>query len=667
MATAATGPQNGRRPLTLPSEVPTEGWESEVPAASGDCANTTSPQQSVANDLAIHVDVESKPPEGRCDETTAAEDDEGSSKLAKSTSRGLSRSLGNVDVASDGLSWLTNPRVCWRHPLARILTACMIFVFDMYLYGEDPINDSHVEAYLPGVGHAIVFVLVWPSAPELGLLRFVLAVTSIILGAYVGHQWLHHRLLRDCLGLEMFCRSNGTWICMGFCCAVSFFAGCMLYNLILISRPEDQVTGAIGLELRTFSKLIQICSVVADILAILIVTDGVLQDRHFWPNWARRFKWVWTDACRGMVRIVVVWTCAACGVSLGAWGIMSTGKDPGDIQWTDRRIGGLTENARAFLMTGIIFCDLMTVFQDWNFPTFQEDVDIPLDQQVKIAGTFVTQINCDFFVRCARRCKACLPTRCPRCLQKCVPQCCSKCLPKSCPRCCCCCCRWFYKMLPDINVLHVTINGKWLAYGPLLWVMFIDLLCQRTQIVYSPDQYGQYVDREEQRIWTITDQAFLQEVYANGMLVEEKKDLVTYAGRRNETTGEALDASAETDFLLNSRHIDSWGKYLTALPGPLMIIAFLILIWAANKRRTMLTRMVSMVDGFVENTARGFVDTARAVTQGRPSRINPGLASTAPISEQPSLEQEEPVEEAGQVDSPKQVASSPTMRLPAQD
>lgn len=222
-------------------------------------------------------------------------------------------------------------------------------------------------------------------------------------------------------------------------------------------------------------------------------------------------------------------------------------------------------------------------------------------------------------------------------------------------------------MLPDINVLHVTINGKWLAYGPLLWVMFIDLLCQRTQIVYSPDQYGQYVDREEQRIWTITDQAFLQEVYANGMLVEEKKDLVTYAGRRNETTGEALDASAETDFLLNSRHIDSWGKYLTALPGPLMIIAFLILIWAANKRRTMLTRMVSMVDGFVENTARGFVDTARAVTQGRPSRINPGLASTAPISEQPSLEQEKPVEEAGQVDSPKQVASSPTMRLPAQD
>jgi len=472
-------------------------------------------------------------------------------------------------LATNGYSWLTNPHVCWRHPVPRILVAWLILVLDMFLYGEDPVNDSHVECNLPGLGHMYVFLLVWPSSVGLIFLRIALLLSALVFGMWFGVSCFHHRLLRDCCGLEMFSGSNGTWLVMGLSCAGTAIAGGLAYNLILISQPEEQITGATGFEIRTFGKIAQITSVSADLVAILMVTDAVLQDRTHYPRWAPRLKWLWIDACGGWVRILVIWCLAATGVSLTFWGILSTGKDPDDFVWNDRRFGGLTENGRAAVMSAVIFCDIFTVLQDWQFPSFALPMDIPLDEQVYIAGMWVTEINCNCLQRCAQYCCSCLP---------------------SLPRCCRCCpCLW--KLLPDLSLLRIRITGPWLTYGPLLVVMCIDLFCTRTQLIYSPESYGQYVDPREHQIWTILDEAYLQQAYDRGALREAGEAMVTYAARRNATTGVALSASAAGDVMLNSRFTSSSLKYLAAAPGFMLMVLFVILVWAANKRRTLLIRL----------------------------------------------------------------------------
>mmetsp|Transcript_37834 Transcript_37834/g.117615 ORF Transcript_37834/g.117615 Transcript_37834/m.117615 type:complete len:445 (-) Transcript_37834:61-1395(-) len=385
----------------------------------------------------------------------------------------------------------------------------------------------------------------------------------------------------------MFSRSNGSWLVLGLCCAGTFFVGCMIYNLLLVSNEEDQITGATGIQMRTFGKITQICSVTMDLVAILMVTDSVLQDRTFYPRWAPCLKRLWIDACGGWVRVVIIWLMAATGVSMTVWGVLSTGKDATDIRWNDRHLGGFTEIARASLMSFVIFCDLFTVVQDWSFPSFVQPLDVPLDQQVYIAGMWVTEINCDFLARRVRCCLACLPS---------LPRCC---------RCWGCC----TKCKPDLSWLRITITGPWLTYGPLFGVMLIDLFCTRTQLIYAPSIYGQYVDPVENQIWTILDEAYLQQAYDRGALIQANKDLITYAARRNATTGVALTASAAGDIQLNSRFTNSWVKYLAAAPGFLLMIIFAILVWAANKRRTLLIGMAS----FVGNAATLAADAVRTV------------------------------------------------------
>jgi len=446
------------------------------------------------------------------------------------------------------------------------------------------VNDSHIEANLPGLGHVWNFGLIWPSQAGLVVLRLFLVATSLLFGSYIGYKWVHHRLLRDLLGLEMFSRSNGTWLIVILCCALTFFPGLLLYNLAV--DADEVVSSAMGMEMREFAKLAQCCSVTADLVAIIMVTDAVLQDRTFWPDWAPRLKNVWSKAAGGWVRIVVVWVVFIGGFALAVWGILQSGREPGEFEWDDRRIGGLTEGARTFLMSGIAFCDLFTVVQDWGFPSFQQPLDLPLDQQVLIAGTFVSQLRCDLLQRLAQRCSSLL-RRCPRCL------------PDGCSHRCKC-------LLPDPSFFHVTVNGAWLTYGPLLLVLCIDLFCTRTQLMYDPLNYGQYVEPAEERIWTIVDSGTLLSAYDHGTLREGFDVLISYQARRNVTTGAPLSAAAATDVQLNSRYFGNSIKWLAAAPGLLMLVSFFPLIWAANKRRVLLKVM-----GRVSELSRSFVGSRK--------------------------------------------------------
>ncbi|OLP91652.1 hypothetical protein AK812_SmicGene26611 [Symbiodinium microadriaticum] len=97
----------------------------------------------------------------------------------------------------------------------------------------------------------------------------------------------------------------------------------------------------------------------------------------------------------------------------------------------------------------------MAVKSDWDFPTFEEPLEIQVP--TKVLGTFHEKLQVTFVARLLRL----------------IPQ----------PKCSC----WKSREGEDgeLNeVLHgaqtenlaVSIHGKWLQYGPLFVVMFIDLL-----------------------------------------------------------------------------------------------------------------------------------------------------------------------------------------------
>jgi len=343
----------------------------------------------------------------------------------------------------------------------------------------------------------------------------------------------------------MFRESKGSWFCMIAGIVPSLFIAIMLHNLMVSS--EHAITSATDMEMRSFGKLTQCCSVSADLLAILMVTDAVLQEEkgvHRYQEWAPRVRHFYTKGWRGFFRVVLVWVVALASIVGFATGILHTGKASDDVKWENEVIGGLSEVARAVLVCGIFFSDLFTVVQDWEFPSFTPGVDI------MIAGTFSVELKC----RCLRRCTDKLP---------------------SWPSCCVC-----RKHLPDANFAHLTVTGPWLTYGPLLVVICLDLFCMKNQIFYVPSTYGQYAHPMTERVWTIVDKDYLLQAYTRGVLTNA--EMITYGARWNVTTGQALSASALTDIQLTSRYTASSLKYIAIIPSFLLIAGFWVLVFFGN-------------------------------------------------------------------------------------
>lgn len=462
-------------------------------------------------------------------------------------------------VSQQSVHWMisTDPYVFWRHPIARISGAFSVLVMDMYLYGEDPVNDSHVEANIPGIGH-LLSLLAFPLAPTAGtaMLRLVLALISIFLGLFVGRQFVHGVVLRDFCKMSMFQERDGSICVMVVTCVVTLLIGSMAHNVLVGFSDTLSISSAMGFQMRHFGKIAQSCSVTADLIAFSMITDSVLQDKRRYPEWAPRVKQFWTDTFGGSVRIVTVWLGTVGTVALLAWAIFSTGKDAEDFTWDNRRFGGLTEVTRSLLVSCIIFADLLTVVQDWDFPTFKEPLDLRGESQESlVAGLWVPELRSTPLHGMAQRC--CLPEL----------------LGHS----------WLTRQLPSADFFHFSIKGKWIMYGPLLVIMCLDFLSVRLQIFYDPILYGQYVDPADNRIWTIVDSAYLLEAYDRGVVI--RPELISYEARRDATTGAPLSESAALDVLLNSRHLGSDAKVVGLVLGLLWIGIFLALVRSGDRRR----------------------------------------------------------------------------------
>lgn len=467
-------------------------------------------------------------------------------------------------------SWLTNPRTFFRHPLARIWVACQIGVFDFLIYGEDPANDSHVECNLPGVGHIVHFMLRWPESPAFIALRFFLLFIFLCGGLYVGREFLHHWLLRDRWKLQMFDGDKGTFLPMGISFAIAMFLGSVVYNALL-PAGEKPVTGALGIEMRTFGKITQCFSWNADLFSILMITDAVLQDRHYWGDWAPSFKKCYCEAAGGNVRVIVMFIIAVVASAVPMAGIFSTGKEQGAVRWDNRDVGGFSEVTRTLFGSLIVFCDLFTVVQDWEFPAFEPSLETEFP--VYILFSWKTQISW-------RWCS---------CFEKFIDSLHEGCLKR---------------VLPSRDFFHVVITGPWLSYGPLLCVMCVDLLCIKNQALYAPNLYGQYVDPNTNRIWTIIDRDYLALAYNEGVLAEP--EMVTWEARRGRPEG--LDNSTLTDVELNARYTSAPWSFLGGLPALAMMIVFVVLVRHGNLDRLLSAQnaLESIQDAF-ESVVREFL------------------------------------------------------------
>jgi len=472
-------------------------------------------------------------------------------------------------------NWMTDPHVWYRHPLLRMLIPFIITALDLYMYVEDPLNDAHVPYNVPFQGHALGLMAFWAaSSAGRAVLRLSLALISWILAAIVGRQLVVGVILRRYVRLACFeSGSEGTLVVVFLLGGCFMFAGALLYNLL---APDDLLNGtsndiflifgAQTQQYRHVNQCWQALSLLVDLLTILTVVDVCLQDELRYPHFLPKFKAIWIRSHSGWVRVLTAWCVfSICAVPI-IWLIFLTGPKEDQIS-APVIFGGSDEVIRSIGAGLLVFVDLLVTVQDWDFPTFAEPLEIQVP--TKVLGTFHDKLKITFLARFLAM----------------IPQ------PS------CQCWKSLCQYLPSPEFFQVSICGKWLQYGPLCVVMFIDLCYSRTQLFYDPSLFGQYVDPRDSFVWSITDQETLAEAYDNGYLKENGSELISFEARWNITSYEALLPETLTDVKLNSRFVNTGIKYLALWISAAALISFACCICTADWKRARILQEIKMEDG----------------------------------------------------------------------
>ncbi|CAL1173391.1 unnamed protein product, partial [Cladocopium goreaui] len=351
-----------------------------------------------------------------------------------------------------------------------------------------------------------------------------LTLVSWIFAAIVGRQFVVGVLLRRCVRLTCFQGgSEGTLVVVFLLGGCFMFVGALIYNQLV---PDDQldgtsndiflIFGAQTEQYRHVNQCWQALSLLVDMLTILTVLDVCLQDEMRYPNFVPSIKAIWIRSFQGWVRVVFAWSCFICGAVPIVWLVFLTGPNQDQIS-APVIFGGSDEVTRSICAGVLVFVDLLVTVQDWDFPTFEEPLEIQVP--TKVLGTFSDKLKITFVAKFLAL----------------IPQ------PS------CSCWKRLCRYLPGPEFFQVSIRGKWLQYGPLCVVMFIDLCYSRTQLFYDPSFFGQYADPRDFFIWTITDQETLESSYEGGYLKENASELISFEGRWNTSTYEVLTPEALTD------------------------------------------------------------------------------------------------------------------------
>jgi len=420
-----------------------------------------------------------------------------------------------------------------RHPWARVSTAIAIFFLDFWYYSEDPVAHSQVEVWIPVVGDAVSMLLLrWPSTAGLILLKVCMSIGLVVSGCVVGRQLVHHWLLRDKMRVNMFEANNGSWTVMALSTVMLLWVGGYIYNA-MVGESEPQVTSSLHIESHSFAVIAQTGTWLGDLFTLLMVVDSMLQDTLCYPQWATCFKLKWAE--------IRIWGCwcllliptAVC-VTLLVLEDMADQEQNNDVSM------GSGEATRCLIASLIVLCDLSILIQDWEFPTF----DSSMQAEIKIPGLSVTEV--DFEALGCFKCTA------------------------------------WYQRLKESQAFHVQVSGKWVAYGPLMVILLLDLNCMRTQMSYTPIAYGQYSDPTS-NIWTVIDDSLIAAAYTNAAPQSWADNVIHWQHRKGST--DLSYAASLHDIKLNSLYKEhsSVLKAAALFPGLVSIPAAFALFWYYNE------------------------------------------------------------------------------------
>merc|ERR1740123_71647 len=215
-----------------------------------------------------------------------------------------------------------------------------------------------------------------------------------------------------------------------------------------------------------------------------MITDAVLQDRTVWPHWGSSVKRVWNDYHSGWVRVIVVWFVFLVVLPLSIWGLWGTNRTNGIYTAEVEATGGrsTTQWMRVAIAALILFLDISTCLQDWEFPTFNTPLDF------KVPGLFQRELNFPFFTQLLQPISNFVP------------------ISKN---------SW--------DVFTFQMTGKWVAFFPAFACLGVDLwyMC-KTIFTYYPSKVGEYEHPTNCSIYVIHDDSLLKQVYPNGYLDKTK-------------------------------------------------------------------------------------------------------------------------------------------------
>ena len=291
------------------------------------------------------------------------------------------RQLSPLPALFRDTSWMKRHDVWFRHPMARLFCVFFIIVCDFFIHGMDPIQDSHAPCGLPGAGNAVTMVLGrYPSSSLLAFLKFLMWFVFLILGLLVGRKLVHQMLLRDYMKINMYEGDQGSFTIMGVFGLIGVFISSYLWNALLDSVSNDstdlKITSSMDIQFLTFGKIAQCATWLGDLITVVMVSDTVLQDTTKYPLWFVSGKKTWNHGCNGYFRVVFVWvfcittTTVVYIMLLYVTTEMSATEGTADLVrlWSN-------EGLRAALVCLIAFTDLFIVFQDWEFPAFDTDLE----------------------------------------------------------------------------------------------------------------------------------------------------------------------------------------------------------------------------------------------------------------------------------------------------
>ncbi|KAJ9455511.1 hypothetical protein DIPPA_10904 [Diplonema papillatum] len=408
--------------------------------------------------------------------------------------------------------------------------------------------------------------------------------------------------------------TKGSWIATLFTTIVFMFIGALLYNAFIGAEEGLELDGGLQTRNRIFMKVAAVGTWLGDFFTAVMVLDGMLQEvgRHqesvaelvdepgrgataeaiasvvnefkyylpatvqrmrtgldmrvasavasparrlkmghvtWWPAVAKRWNGALSPGKSSVtLRVVVVWALFLTSTIVVLSGILLD-----FIKWDKwtRGLTATTEVTRTLLAAVITMLDLIIVMQDWEFPGFDSA------QEVKFPGIELSELSCG--------------------------------------NCCSCQLDQHDRSGAPLNgtggsrklpMFTAFATGRWFNYGIIFLVMCLDFNMLKNQLIYSPPEFGQYVNPEHNQVCVVRDYDIANAIVADYKLTSSEIYLNGTFYDARVAQGHLIPGTYDgLDFCMPSRYSGSsnGAKYSAALPSFTALALFFFWLYRYNR------------------------------------------------------------------------------------